>query len=120
MKIFFTVVLILNLVIEAFAAFVLIGSPETMFPEGQVAAVMWARNYGFAALAVGTTVFWIWPHREDFNVVGTVLGILLTFQIAISVALGISGAMMGGMILHSIMAVLCIFLYTQRSKWCTK
>lgn len=119
MKNFFTGVLILNLLIEGMAALTLIGAPQTLFAEGQVVAAMWARNYGFAALAVGSTVFWMWPHRDAYKVVSAVLGILLTFHISIFVALATSGEPQIGTIIHAVMSVLCVFLYTQRARWCT-
>ena len=119
MKTFFTGVLVLNLLIEGFAATTLIGAPEMMFAEGHEAGAMWARLYGFAVLAIGTTVFWIWPNREDIRAVGSVLGVLLTFHTSVFVALATSAGQLGNSIIHGVMAALCIFLYTQRSKWCT-
>ena len=119
MKKFFTTVLIFNFLIEAMAALSLTISPAAMFPEGQTAGADWARNYGFAALAVSTIVFWIWPHRSNLKVVTTVLGYLLTFQVCILTSLVISGEQMAGVVIHSVMTVLCLFLFTPRSKWCT-
>lgn len=118
MKNFFTGVLILNLLVEGLAAVSLIGAPQAMFPEGQALAAMWARNYGFAVIGIGSAVFWTWPYRDNFKVVSAVLGMLLTFHISVLVALATWGEQLSGAIIHTVMSVLCVFLYTQRSKWC--
>ena len=120
MKAFFITVLVLNLLTEGMAALVLTTSPESFFAEGQVDGVMWARSYGFAALAIASAGFWVWPYRDNINAVGTVLGILLTFHIGIFISLVISGDQVPGMIAHGILSVLCVSLYTQRSRWCTE
>ena len=91
MKRFFIGVLVLNLLAEGLAAFFLITAPENLFAEGQLEGVIWARNYGFAALAIASTVFWVWPSRDNSKAVGTVLGILLTFHIGLSSSLAIAG-----------------------------
>lgn len=119
MKKLFSAALIFNLVVEWIAAAVLIGAPETLFPDGHPVGIDWARNYGFAALAIGTAALWVWPHRGDMKASGTILGILLTFHISISVAMAVAGNMLEALVLHSLMAVMFIYLYTQRAKWCT-
>lgn len=118
MKNLFIGVLIANLLIEWFAAFVLISAPESLFAGASAEGALWARNYGFAALAVGSAVIWTWPSRDNIKAVGSVLGILLTFHSCIFLALATSGTQLGGTIAHAVMAVLCISLYTQRSNWC--
>jgi hypothetical protein len=120
MKKFFTTVLILNFLIEGLAAISLISAPGAMFPEGQTAGIDWVRNYAFAALALSTIVFWIWPHRSNLKVVTTVLGYLLTFQACILTSLVISGQQMAGVVIHSVMLVLCLVLFILRKKWCTE
>jgi len=120
MKKFFTGVLILNLLIEWFAAFALISAGESMFPGGNADAAMWARIYGFAALAVGSTVIWAWPNRESLKAVTTVLGIMCAFHICIFGALLTSANQQAGTVIHAVMSVLFIVLYTQRKKWCTE
>lgn len=120
MKVFFISVLVLNLLLEGFAAFSLIAGPQGIFAEVQPASGMWAMNYGFAALAFATAVFWIWPYRENRQAVTAVLGILLTFHTFMFISLTIPGNQMPGMIAHAVMALLCLVAYTQRSKWCSE
>jgi predicted Co/Zn/Cd cation transporter (cation efflux family) len=118
MKKLFIGALVLNLLIEGFAAFAMISDAGNMFPEGQAVAASWARIYGFAALAISSTVFWIWPNRDNIKAVGTVLGMLLTFHVAIFIALVTSSDQMAGTIIHAMMSVLFITLYFKRSKLC--
>ena len=120
MKIFFTSVLILNLLLEGLAAASLIGGPQGIFSEAHPEGGMWAMNYGFAALAFASAVFWIWPYRENRQAVTSVLGILLTFHTFMFISLAIPGNQMPGMIAHAVMAVLCLFAFTPRSKWCSE
>ena len=120
MKNFFTGFLIVNLLVEAVAALTLIGAPGTMFAASQVDAITWARTYGFAALAIGSTLFWVWPYRGDIKVTGAVLGLLLTFHTSISVSMSLPGGQTGPVVLHGILAALCAVLFTQRSKWCVQ
>jgi hypothetical protein len=120
MKKVFTGMLMLNLLVEAVAASFLIGSPDTLFPEGPAAGITWARNYGFAALAMGSTIFWIWPFRDNYSTVSAVLGIMMTFHTGVTISLALSTTQMGPAFLHGFMAVFTISLYTMRSKWCVK
>lgn len=115
----FSGALIANLLVEGLAALVLIGAPQSVSFGGQAQEIMWARIYGFAALGMGSTVFWVWPNRGDFKAAGTALGILLTFHICITVALAVSGTLLAGAILHGFMSVLFVALYIRRSDWCT-
>lgn len=118
MKIFFVSVLVLNLLFEGAAAAALIFGPEGAFsgihPEGG----MWAMNYGFAAAAVASAVFWIWPYRTDARAVGVLLGFLITFHVLLSISLAIPGNQFGPTMIHALMAVLCLILFTQRGRWC--
>jgi hypothetical protein len=118
MRIFFISVLVLNLLLEGTAGSALILGPQGIFSETAPEAGMWAMNYGFAALAIASAVFWIWPYRNDMRAVGAVLGILVTFHVLLAVSLAIPGNQLGGMAAHSVMAVLCLILLTQRSRWC--
>ena len=77
-------------------------------------------HYGFAALAIATASFWIWPYRNNVKAVPAILGVLLTFHSGLFLSLAIAGDQMPGMVIHAVLAALCILLFTQRSKWCTE
>ena len=117
MKWVFITALVLNLLVEGLAAFSLISLPDPAVAEGALSAVSWSRNYGFAALAIASTIFWIWPHRDNFKVVSVVLGMLMTFHIGVCLSLGMSGQW-GVTILHGVMAVLFVALFLLRTRWC--
>ena len=118
MRAFFITVLVLNLLLEALAGVALILGPEGLLSEARPEGGMWAMNYGFAALAISSAVFWIWPHRDDGRAVGAVLGILVTFHACMSVALAVAGNQLAGMIAHFVMTAFCLLLLTQRNRWC--
>ena len=119
MKAFFISVLVMNLLLEGLAAASLIGGPQGL-ANIQPETGMWAMNYGFAALAIASAIFWIWPNRENRQAVGSVLGVLLTFHTFMFISLLVPGTQVPGTIAHGVMAVLCLVLYTQRSRWCTQ
>ena len=118
MKKLYSAILIANLLIEGVGAFVLFAVPEFLVDVGNASAVLWAWNYGFVALAVGSAVFWTWPHRDSFVAAGAVLGILFSFHLAIAAALAIADELFVDVVLHGVFAVLCLYLYTQRLRWC--
>jgi hypothetical protein len=118
MKKLYSAVLIANLVIEGVGASALLMSPDFLVDTGNASAMLWSWNYGFVAIAVGSAVFWAWPHRDSFAAAGTVLGILFSFHLAIAVALAIADELFVDVVLHSTFAVLCLYLFTQRPKWC--
>ena len=118
MKIAFTGLLIANFLFEAMAAATMISGAGAMFGPEQPDAVMWGRTYGFAALAVASLIFWTWPHRTSLAATGAILGFLSTFHVGITTALIIGSYMTGPIVLHAILAVASIFMFTQRSKWC--
>ena len=120
MKRLFTTYLVMNLLLETLAAVTLIGGAMGLFSVGGFEAGMWAMNYGFASLAMASAVFWVWPHRSTHAAVETVLGILLTFHALISVAFAIQGNQELPVVIHAVMAVLAIYFYLQRTKWCSK
>lgn len=117
MKALFVIVLVLNLLTEAMAATALIGGPEGVSAAGK--GEMWSLHYGFAALAIGCATFWIWPYRNNIKAVTPMLGVLLTFHTGLFVSLTLAGDQMAGMVMHAVLATLCILLFTQRSKWCS-
>ena len=116
MKILFNIVLVLNLLFEGMAAASLIGGPEGVSAAGQ--GGMWSMHYGFGALAIASTSLWIWPFRSNLGAVTAILGLLLTFHTGLFLSLTIAGDQLPGSVIHAVMAALCIFLFTQRSKWC--
>jgi hypothetical protein len=118
MKKLYSAILIANLLIEGVGAFVLFTAPEILVDTGNTSAMLWAWNYGFVALAVGSAIFWAWPHRDSFAATGAVLGILFSFHLAIAIALAIADTLFADVVVHGAFAVLCLYLFTQRSKWC--
>lgn len=118
MKILFIVLLVLNLLTEALAAVSLIGGPDGIAAAGR--GGQWSMHYGFAVIAIASALFWVWPHRSNMKVVTVVLGMLTTFHCGLFVSLTVAGDQQAGMVIHAVLAVLCIFLFTQRSKWCNE
>lgn len=110
----------MHLLLETLAAITLIGGAMGLFAVGGFEAGMWALNYGFAAIAVASAVFWVWPHRSTHAAVELVLGIILTFHVLISVSFAIQGNQEAAVVVHAVMAILAIYLYSQRAKWCSK
>ena len=117
MKYLFNTLLVLNLFTEATAATFLIGGPGGISAAGS--GGMWSMHYGFAAFAIASATFWIWPYRDNIKAVTSILGLLLTFHSGLFLSLAIAGDQMPGMIVHAVLAMLCLFLFTQRSKWCS-
>jgi hypothetical protein len=111
--------LILNFLTDGPVGVFLVFSPQTFLPAGQVEGILWVRNYGVAALAVASMIFWVWSSRDDYGAMGVALGFLLAFHSALTVALLVTGGQLVGTILHFILATLFVLLYFQREKWCT-
>ena len=118
MKNLFTTYLVLNLLLESIAAATLIGAGLGLFSIAQFESGMWSMNYGFAAIAIASALIWVWPYRSRRDVVGPVLGILLTFHALIGISFAIQGVQIPSIIVHGAMALLGVFLYTRRSAWC--
>ena len=118
MKKVYSAVLIANLLIESVGASALFAAPEFLVDTDNASAMLWAWNYAFVALAVGSAVFWTWPHRDSFTAAGAVLGILFSFHLAIAVALAIADELFVDVVLHGLFALLCLYLFTQRMRWC--
>ena len=119
MKVFFTAYLALNFLLEMVAAITLIGGTLGLISIAQLEASMWSMNYGFAAIAIASAIFWVWPYRSIHAVVGSVLGILLTFHALVSVSFAIQGDQVSPIVVHGVMAVLAVFFYSRRTKWCS-
>ena len=118
MRSLFAIYLVLNLVLEGIAAVTLVGAGLGLFTIAQLESGMWSMNYGFAAVAIASALFWVWPHRAKREVVGPVLGILFAFHALVSVSFAIDGTQVPSIVVHGIMALLGIFLYARRSSWC--
>ena len=116
MKILFNVVLILTFLFEALAAVSLITGPEGFTAAGS--GNQWSMHYGFAVIAIASIALWAWPYRTNLPVVTFALGVLFTFHTGLSISLNLAGDQQAGMIIHSVLSVLCLGLVTQRSKWC--
>jgi hypothetical protein len=118
MRTLFILVLILNLITEALAATALIGGILGGSAEAQIQGT-WAMHYGFAVIAIASALFWVWPYRDQLEAVTAVLGVLVTFHCSVFVSLAIAGDQPVGVVIHAILATLCIVLFTQRSRWCS-
>jgi len=110
--------LVMNFLLEGLAAITLIGGTLGFLSIAQLDGGPWAMNYGFAAAAIATAVFWVWPYRDSRQAVGPVLGILLAFHATVSVSFLIQGGQVSPIVVHAVMAALALFLFTQRSRWC--
>jgi len=113
----FTTFLVLNFLTEAMAASVLLGGPDGVAAAGR--GEMWSMHYGFAVMAVASASLWVWPCRRELKPVTVTLGVLATFHTALFVSLTLAGDQPVGLVIHAVLAVLSIGLFTQRSKWCT-
>ena len=116
MKTVFSTFLVLNFLAEGLAAATLIGGPEGIAAAGS--GSMWSMHYGFAALAMASASLWVWRLRTDLGAVTAVLGVLLTFHIGVLISLSLAGDQMAGVVIHAVLAPLCLLAFTQRSKWC--
>ncbi len=116
MKVLFVVVLVLNLLVEGFAAFSLIAGPGGLSAAGS--GDQWSMHYGFAVIAIASASLWVWPWRTDLRAVTAVLGILLVFHTALCISLATAGDQQVGMVIHAVLAALCLVAFTGRSSWC--
>lgn len=116
MKILFTVFLVLHSLTELMAAGSLIGGPEGISAAGL--GGQWSMHYGFAALALASASLWVWPYRSNRAAVTAVLGVLMIFHIGLLISLTTAGDQQVGMVLHAVLAVLAVILFSLRSKWC--
>jgi len=118
MKNLFTSYLVLNLLLEGVAAITLIGAALGLLSIAGLESGFWSMNYGFAAIAIASAIFWVWPHRSKHEAVGPVLGILFSFHAFVSISFAIDGAQVGPVVMHGAMAALAIYLYSRRATWC--
>ena len=118
MKLCFTILLVLNLLTELLASTTLIGGADGIAAAGR--GGLWSMHYGFAALAIGSASLWLWPYRSNRKAVTAVLGMLMTFHSGLFISLTLAGDQPAGVVIHGVLSVLCIGMFTQRSKWCTE
>ena len=124
MKLLFTVFLVLNLLAETLAAVGLIGADTglaaALAGAGKSAdsAGLWSMHYGFAVISIASAIAWIWPHRSSLKVVTVVLGMLMTFHVALLTSLAAEGTQGAGIVIHSVLALLAVVLFVSRSRWC--
>ena len=116
MKILFNVVLILSFLFEALASVSLITGPEGISAAGS--GNQWSMHYGFAVIAIASISLWAWPYRTNLPVATFALGVLFIFHTGLSISLSLAGDQQAGMVIHSILSILCLVLVTQRSRWC--
>jgi len=116
MKIFFSIVLVLSLLTEVMAAVSLIAGPGGIQEPGL--GNQWTMHYGFAAFAIASLSIWTWPYRSELPAVTLALGVLMTFHTGLAISLTVAGDQQAGMVIHSVLAVLSIVLFTQRRRWC--
>lgn len=114
----FTAVLVINFLFETLAGVALISGPQGAFADLPADDARWPMVYGFAALAVASSVFWVWPHRDNAGAAGAVLGFLGTFHTLLFTALAITGNQTAGMAIHGVLALACLALFSQRRRWC--
>lgn len=117
MKIVFSIFLVLNFLVEAMAAVSLLTGPQGIAAAGT--GGQWSMHYGFAAIAIASAGWWLWPYRSNRMAVTAVLGMLMTFHVGLFTSLSLAGDQKLGVIIHAVMSVLSIGLFTQRARWCT-
>ena len=116
MQTVFVIFLVLNLLVEANAAVLLIMGPDGLSAAGT--GGQWSMHYGFAALAIASASLWVWRWRTDRHVVTAILGMLLVFHAGLFISLAAAGDQQAGMIIHAVLTTLGLILFTQRSRWC--
>jgi hypothetical protein len=114
MQIAYVVFLVLNLLLEVFAAVSLITGPDGLSAAGR--GEMWSMHYGFAALAIASGSLWAWPQRRNAGAVTLALGVLLTFHTGLVVSLAVAGDQQGGLIAHCVLALFALVLFVLRGK----
>ena len=122
MQTLFKIFLVLNLLAETLAATSLIGGPggaAAALAGAGANTAMWSMHYGFAVVSIASAIFWIWPRQTSAAAVTPVLGMLMLFHIGVLISLSLEATQTVGIGIHSVLAVLAVILFTQRSKWCT-
>ncbi len=119
MKILFSALLILSFLTEMLAASTLIAGPGGISSASTINGGMWSMHYGFAALAIASASVWVWFSRHNLAAVTPILGTLMVFHSGLFVSLAVAGDQQAGMVIHAVLALICIALFIRRRHWCT-
>jgi len=122
MQTLFKIFLVLNLLAETLAAVSLaFGGASTVMGGAAPAAGMWSMHYGFAVICIASAIFWVWGRQTVRATVTPVLGMLMIFHLSVLTSLALEGSatQMVGIVIHSVLAILAVVLFTQRGTWCT-
>ena len=119
LKHLFVILLVFNLVAEGWIGAILLVKPGS----GDVLQThtAWATDYGFAALAMASMIFWVWRYRFNSRVVILVLGLLITFHTGTGIATGLAvadGDPAAAPLIHALIAAVSAVLFLTRHKWC--
>lgn len=121
MKKLLIVAFIAHVLLEGLVGALLIIAPYKITPHADAASLTFVINYGFAALAMASVVFWGWSGRDNYRIMGAVLGILATFHTGLTIASGMMLVEDGSpavLVIHAVMAVLFWLLFARRRQWC--
>jgi hypothetical protein len=116
MQLLLAIALGLNLVVETLAAAGLIAGPNGISASGDAARERWAMHYGFAVIAIASAGIWLWPRRRELAALTPVLGMLITFHLAVLTSLLIAGDQPAGVVLHAVLALLFVISFVRREK----
>ena len=113
MKHLYSGVLVVTVLSELLAAVTLIGGPGGVFTltDDQ----QWSQHYGFVALVMASVPIWGWRRRYSRETATFMLGVLTTFNLAITTSLLLAGDMMGGIVLHGVLGLLSFILFVRRA-----
>lgn len=106
--------LVLTILFELLAGVALIAGPGGVSDAGS--GNQWSMHYGFAAVVIGSVPVWTWFYRFELPVLTMGLGILLTFHSVLVVSLALAGDQQAGMIMHSVLAVICLVVFSLRKQ----
>jgi len=121
MKKLLIITFVLHVLLEGLVGLLLIAAPYKVAPHADPMSLTFVINYGFAALAIASVVFWGWSGRDNYRIMGIVLGVLATFHTGLAAASGMMLAEGGSpavLVIHAVMAVLFWLLFARRRQWC--
>lgn len=122
MKNIFSGLLLVNFVFEGLVGILLIFGISAGDEDLLQVNSAWAQDYGFAALAIASIVFWVWKSRFIEAVATPTLGFLMCFHTGLAISTGIASSAtadpIGASIAHGVLAITCITLFFTRKQWC--